>query len=69
MHSMMKVPEQMIYLKKLILIKTIFRQDARPIIDCWQQGEKYNYIAATSGNDYAFIYDYTGKPFEVKWAI
>ena len=31
-----------------------------------EQGEKYAYIAATRGNDYAFIYDYSGKPFEVR---
>lgn len=31
-----------------------------------EQGEKYNYLVATRGNDYAFIYDYTGKPFEVR---
>ena len=30
-----------------------------------KQGEKYNYIAATRGEDYAFIYDYTGRNFEV----
>lgn len=29
------------------------------------QGEKYNYIAATRGENYAFFYDYTGRLFSV----
>ncbi|HEY1021986.1 MAG TPA: putative collagen-binding domain-containing protein, partial [Flavisolibacter sp.] len=28
-------------------------------------GEKYNYLVASRGNDYALIYNYTGRPFEV----
>ena len=28
-------------------------------------GERYNYLAATKGKDYAFIYDYTGRNFEI----
>ena len=30
------------------------------------QGEKYNYVAATRGKNYAFIYTYTGKDFNVQ---
>ena len=57
---------QMISLKKLILSKPYFDRVPDQSLIAGQQGEKYNYIAATRGNDYAFIYDYTGKPFEVR---
>jgi len=57
---------QMIFLKKLILSKPYFDRVPDQSLIAGQQGEKYNYIAATRGNDYAFIYDYTGKPFEVR---
>jgi hypothetical protein len=57
---------QMIYLKKLILSKPYFERVPDQSLIAGEQGEKYNYIAATRGNDYAFLYDYTGKPFEVR---
>ena len=56
----------MIYLKKLILSKPYFDRVPDQSLIVGEQGEQYNYIAATRGNDYAFIYDYTGKPFEVR---
>lgn len=57
---------EMIYLKKLMLSKSYFDRVPDQSLVVGEQGEKYAYIAATRGNDYAFIYDYTGKPFEVR---
>ena len=57
---------QMIFLKKLILSKPYFDRVPDQSLIAGEQGEKYNYLVATRGNDYAFIYDYTGKPFEVR---
>jgi hypothetical protein len=57
--------QQMVYLKKLMLSKPYFERVPDQSLILGGQGEKYNYIAATRGNNYAFIYDYTGKPFEV----
>lgn len=56
---------QMIYLKKLMLSKPYFERVPDQTLIAGEQGEKYNYIAATRGKDYAFIYDYTGRTFEV----
>jgi hypothetical protein len=30
------------------------------------QGKRYDYVAATRAEDYAFIYTYTGRSFKVK---
>lgn len=57
---------EMVYLKKLMLSKSYFDRVPDQSLMVGEQGEKYNYIAATRGNDYAFIYDYSGKPFEVR---
>jgi len=57
---------EMIYVKRLMLSKSYFDRVPDQSLVVGEQGEKYNYIAATRGNDYAFIYDYAGKPFEVR---
>ena len=57
---------QMVYLKKLMLSKPYFDRIPDQSLIAGKQGEKYGYIAATRGKDYAFIYDYTAKPFEVR---
>jgi len=57
--------QQMIYLKKLILSKPYFERVPDQSLIAGEQGVKYNYIAATRGNNYAFIYDYTGRNFKV----
>jgi hypothetical protein len=55
---------QMIWLKKLMLSKSYFdRIPAQALIA--DQGKRYDYIAATSGKDYEFFYDYTGRNFKV----
>ena len=57
--------KQMVYLKKLILSKPYFERIPDQSLIAGRQGERYNYIAATRGKNYAFIYDYTGRDFEV----
>lgn len=51
---------QMQYLKKLILEHNYFDRipDQSIVVN---QGEKYNYLVATRGTDYALIYTYNGK--------
>lgn len=56
---------QMIYLKKLMLSKSYFDRVPDQSLIAGNVGEKYNYLAATRGEDYAFIYDYTGRDFEI----
>jgi hypothetical protein len=56
---------QMIFLKNLVLSKPYFERVPDQSLIAGEQGEKYNYIAATRGKNYAFIYDYTGRVFEI----
>lgn len=51
---------QMIHLKNLMLSKPYFERvpDQSLVAD---QGENYEYQAATRGNDYAFVYTFTGR--------
>jgi hypothetical protein len=55
---------QMIFLKKLILSKPYLERvaDQSMIAD---QGSRYNYMTATRGNDYAFIYTYNARKIKV----
>ena len=57
--------QQMIFLKQLILSKPYFERVPDQSLISGESGDKYNYIAATRGKDYAFIYDYTGRTFQV----
>jgi len=55
---------QMIHLKNLMLSRPYFiRVPDQSLIA--NQGEKYNYLVATHGKTYAFIYTYTGRDIEV----
>ena len=55
---------QMRFMKKLMLSKPYFeRVPASELVA--DQGERYNYIAATRGVNYAFLYTYTGREFKV----
>lgn len=55
---------QMQVLKKLILGRSYF--DRVPAQDAViNNGERYDYIAATRGNNYALFYTYTGRNFKV----
>ncbi|TDH27448.1 DUF4038 domain-containing protein [Segetibacter sp. 3557_3] len=56
---------QLQYLKKLMLSKPYFDRVPDQSLVAGKQGEKYQYIAATRGKDYAFVYSYTGRNFEV----
>ena len=55
---------QMIYLKKLLLSRPYFERipDQSLVTD---QGNRYDYVVATRGKEYAFIYTYTGRTFSV----
>ena len=55
---------QMILLKKLLLSRGFTSRvpDQSLIVN---NGEKYDRVVATRGNNYAFFYTYTGKPFIV----
>lgn len=56
---------QMVNLKNLMLSKPYFeRVQANELVA--NQGEKYDYIAATRGKSYAFFYAYTGRKIVVK---
>ncbi|MFV0564724.1 MAG: glycoside hydrolase family 140 protein [Flavobacteriaceae bacterium] len=55
---------QMVHLKKLMLKFDYFNRipDTDLVAN---QGEKYNHIAATRGNDYALLYTYNGRAIKV----
>lgn len=55
---------QMQYLKNLILMRPFFQRWTDPSMVV-ENGEKYDYIAATRGKSYALFYDYTGRDFGV----
>jgi hypothetical protein len=57
------------FLKKLMLSKNYLSSvPDQSLVN--EQGERYHYLAATRGTDYAFIYTYTGRKISVnlgKW--
>ncbi len=55
---------QMQYLKTLILSRPFFERvyDPTIVID---NNDKYDYVIATRGESFAFIYTYTGREFEI----
>lgn len=55
---------QMIYLKELMLSKPYFDRIPDPSL-ILEQGTKYNYLAATRGKDYAFIYTANGRSMKI----
>jgi len=59
---------QMQHLKNLLLSKPYFgRVPANELIA--NQGDRYNYIAATKGIKFALFYTYTGRTIDVKMAF
>ncbi|MBE7169409.1 MAG: glycoside hydrolase family 140 protein [Williamsia sp.] len=56
---------QMVYLKKLLLSRSYFDRVPDQSLVAGEPGGKYKYIAATRGGTYAYLYDYTGRPFSV----
>jgi hypothetical protein len=56
---------QMRYLKALMLSKPYLDRVPDQSLVAGKQGDKYDYIAATRGKDYAFLYAYNGRKFDV----
>ncbi|MDB5247250.1 MAG: hypothetical protein JWQ40_1644 [Segetibacter sp.] len=56
---------QMVHMKSLMLSKPYFERVPDQSLIGSEQGEKYEYLVATRSKDYAFVYTYTGKEFEV----
>jgi hypothetical protein len=56
---------QMHYLKDLMLSRSFFDRVPDQSLVAGKNGERYEYIVATRGNNYAFLYTYTGRAFDV----
>ena len=56
---------QMIHLKSLVLSRPFFERIPDQSLLSGEQGEKYDYQAATRGEKYAFIYTYNGRNIKV----
>jgi hypothetical protein len=56
---------QMKHLKKLVLSKPFFERIPDQSIIAGEQGEKYDYIPASRGEDYVLIYNYTGRNMKI----
>ncbi|UCH15393.1 MAG: DUF4038 domain-containing protein, partial [Bacteroidales bacterium] len=56
---------QMIHLKNLMLSRPYFDRVPDQSLIAGDQGERYDYLVATRGSDYAFIYTYNGRNFRV----
>ena len=57
---------QMQWLKKLMLSRPYFERVPDQGIIAGQNGSRYDYVIATRGTGYAFVYSYSGRPFEVR---
>ncbi|MDQ7947684.1 MAG: glycoside hydrolase family 140 protein [Pedobacter sp.] len=57
--------KQMIYLKKLMLSRSYLDRVPDQSIIAGQNGEKYEHLVATRGKDYAMVYTFTGRNFEL----
>jgi len=58
---------QMQHLKTLILSRPFFERVFDPSMIAGDNGGKYDYVIATRGKSYAFIYTYTGRQFDVSY--
>ena len=56
---------QMVYLKKLMLSRPYFERVPDESLVAGKQGDRYDYIAATRGTDYAFLYTCNGHVITV----
>jgi hypothetical protein len=56
---------QMQYLKSLILSRPFFERVFDQSMIVGENGSKYDYVTATRGRSFAFIYTYTGREFDV----
>ncbi len=57
---------QMKYLKQLMLSKPYFERVPAGELLATEQGDKYDYIALTMGNDYVFAYTCNGSDITMK---
>jgi hypothetical protein len=60
---------QMQHLKKLILSKPFFERVPDQTLIAGTNGDRYERVIATRGKTYAFLYTYTGKPFELRMGV
>lgn len=56
---------QMQHLKSLILSRPFFERVFDPSVVAGENGSKYDYVIATRGKSFTFIYTYTGREFDV----
>lgn len=56
---------QMIYLKKLMLAFSYFDRVPDQSVIAGKPGLRYNHLIATRGNDYIFVYDYSGRRMKI----
>lgn len=56
---------QMVHLKTLMLSRPFFERVPDQSLIAGKQGEKYNRLIATRGENYAFVYAYTGRNMEI----
>lgn len=57
--------QEMIYLKKLMLLRPYMDRVPDQSMIAGGQGEKYNRLIATRGKNYAFVYTYTGRDMDI----
>jgi hypothetical protein len=60
-----KGASQMGFLKELMLSRSYFDRIPAQELIADKQREKYDYLAATKGKDYAFIYTYNGREMKI----
>ena len=56
---------QMSYLKNLMLSRPFFERVPDQSIIAGENGKKYNYLVATRGKNYLFVYTYNGRNFKI----
>lgn len=57
---------QMQWLRKLMLSRPYFERRPDQTLIAGENGVRYDYVIASRGESYAFVYTYTGRPFEIR---
>ena len=60
---------QLQHLKRLILSRPYFDRVPDQSVIVGENGTRYEYVTATRGRDYLFVYTYTGRPFEIRLGV
>ncbi len=60
---------QMQHVKNLMLSRPYFERVADQDVIAGENREQYEYVIATRGENYAFVYTYTGRPFRVRMGV